>query len=106
MNNFHLNADIATRLGISRRTAQKFLNPSKKKTWNMDGSNPKYIKKTLNLSCVKKGKTPTPPHPERKLHKKKKKLELGNRFFALKEPEIEGNMLEIIPPITQLSPKN
>jgi hypothetical protein len=71
MNNFHLNADIATSMGISRRTAQKFLNPSKKKTRKMDGSNPKDIRQTLNLA-TSRGEKPKPPLTQKGSSVKKK----------------------------------
>jgi hypothetical protein len=60
-------------MDISRRTIQKSLKSNKKKIRKMDGNNPKDIRQTLNLVHVERGKTQSPPHPERKIRKKKKK---------------------------------
>jgi hypothetical protein len=65
MKKFHLNEDIATSMGISRKTAQNFPLPTKKKIWMKDGSNPKDIRK-IKMARGEKEKSQTPNHPERK----------------------------------------
>jgi hypothetical protein len=45
-------------MGISRRTAQKSLKPSKKKIQKRGGSKPKDIRQILNLDRMQRGEKP------------------------------------------------